>query len=166
MFDAGQRARARFPENQHMNIVDFCVPAIAVAYRGMAVSEAARLMHEHHVGSLIVVEERDSGKMPIGVLTDRDIVIAVVAKDLDARTIPVSEVMSTDVVAVREDDDIRDALGLMRRRGVRRAPVVTRGGALVGIVTLDDLLRMLVSQLDDLASAISTELSVEPILRT
>jgi CBS domain-containing protein len=131
----------------------------------MAVSAAARVMHEHHVGSLIIVEECDAGKMLIGGLTDRDIVIAVVAKDLDARTIPVSEVMSTDVVAVREDDDIKDALKLMRRRGVRRAPVVTRGGALAGMVTLDDLLRMLVSQLDDLANAISTELSVEPILR-
>jgi len=149
-----------------VDIRDLCVPAVSVAYRGMAVSDAARLMHEHHVGSLIVIEERESGKMPIGILTDRDIVISVVARDLDARTIPVSEVMSTDLVAVRDEDNITDALALMRRRGVRRAPVVTRGGVLVGIVTLDDLLRMLVGQLNDLADAISTELSVEPLARS
>ena len=149
-----------------VEIRGLCVPAFSVAYRGMAVSEAARLMHERHAGSLIVVEERESGKVPIGILTDRDIVISVVARDLDARTIPVSEVMSTDLVAVRDEDDIRDALALMRRRGVRRAPVVTRGGMLVGIVTLDDLLRMLVGQLNDLAGAISMELSVEPLARS
>jgi CBS domain-containing protein len=132
----------------------------------MAASEAARLMLEHHVGSLIVVEERGSGKIPVGILTDRDIVVAVVARDLDARTIPVSEVMSTDVVSVRDEDHVKDALKLMRRRGVRRAPVVTRSGMLVGIVTLDDLLRTLVGQLNDLAGAISTELSVESLARS
>ena len=69
------------------------------------------------------------------------------------------------MIAVRDEDGVKDALALMRRRGVRRAPVVTRGGVLVGIVTLDDLLRRLVEQLNDLAGAISTELSVEPIAR-
>jgi|SoiMethySBSTD1v2_1073268.scaffolds.fasta_scaffold136068_3 CBS domain-containing protein len=123
-------------------------------------------MHEHHVVSLIVIEERDSGKMPIGLLTDRISSLRLFARDLDARTIPVSEVMATDVVAVRDEDDMKDALGLMRRRGVRRAPVVTRSGMLVGIVTLDGLLRTLVGQLNDLAGAISTELSAEPVVRS
>ena len=123
-------------------------------------------MHEHHVVSLIVIEERDSGKMPIGLLTDRISSLRLFARDLDARTIPVSEVMATDVVAVRDEDDMKDALGLMRRRGVRRAPVVTRSGMLVGIVTLDGLLRTLVGQLNDLAGTISTELSAEPVVRS
>jgi CBS domain-containing protein len=118
-------------------------------------------MRDQHVGCLVVVEERDAGKLPIGMLTDRDIAVSVVAADLDARTIPVGEVMSTDVVAVREDDTIVDALALMRRRGVRRAPVVTRSGMLVGIVTLDDLLQIVVRQLDDLVGAISVELASE-----
>jgi CBS domain-containing protein len=149
-----------------MNISDICLPAVTVAYSGMAVSEAARVMREHHVGCLIVVEERESGKMPIGMLTDRDIVLAVVARDLDPRTVPVVEAMSTDVVAVRDDDTVKDVLALMRRRGVRRAPVVDRGGMLVGIVTLDDLLRVVAAQLDDLAAAISKELAVEPLVRS
>jgi CBS domain-containing protein len=69
--------------------------------------------------------------------------------------------MTEDVVAVRDDDSILDGLALMRRRGVRRAPVVTRAGTLVGILTLDDLLRMIVAQLDDLVAAISVEFDTE-----
>jgi CBS domain-containing protein len=144
-----------------MDVREVCKPVVVFAYRSMAPNEAARLMREHHVGSLVVVEERDTGKSPIGMLTDRDIAIAVVARDLDPRTLAVSEVMTTDVVSVRDDDSVLDALALMRRRGVRRVPVVTRAGLLVGIVTLDDLLRIVVAQLDDLVGAISGELAAE-----
>ena len=144
-----------------MDVREVCKPVVVFAYKGMALNEAARLMREHHVGSLVVVEERDAGKSPIGMLTDRDIAIAVVARDLDPRTLAVSEVMTTEVVSVRDDDSVLDALALMRRRGVRRVPVVTSAGLLVGIVTLDDLLRIVVAQLDDLVGAISGELAAE-----
>jgi CBS domain-containing protein len=144
-----------------MDVREVCKSVVVFAYKGMALNEAARLMREHHVGSLVVVEERDAGKSPIGMLTDRDIAIAVVARDLDPRTLAVSEVMTTEVVSVRDDDSVLDALALMRRRGVRRVPVVTRAGLLVGIVTLDDLLRIVVAQLDDLVGAISGELAAE-----
>lgn len=144
-----------------MDVREVCKQVVVFAYRSMALNEAARLMREHHVGSLVVVEERDAGKWPAGMLTDRDIVIAVVARDLDPRTLAVSEAMSTDVVSVRDDDSVLDAVALMRRRGVRRVPVVTRAGQLVGIVTLDDLLRIVVAQLDDLVAAISGELVAE-----
>jgi CBS domain-containing protein len=144
-----------------MDVRDICKPVVVFAYKSMPLNEAARLMRDNHVGSLVVVEERESGKMPIGMLTDRDITLSVVAKDLEARNLTVGEVMIEDIVAVREDDSIVDALALMRRRGVRRAPVVNRGGKLAGIVTLDDLLRMVVSQLDDLVAAISVELETE-----
>ena len=144
-----------------MDVREVCKQVVVFAYRSMALNEAARLMREHHVLSLVVVEERDAGKWPTGMLTDRDIVIAVVARDLDPRTLAVSEAMSTDVVSVRDDDSVLDAVALMRRRGVRRVPVVTRAGQLVGIVTLDDLLRIVVAQLDDLVAAISGELVAE-----
>jgi CBS domain-containing protein len=144
-----------------MDVRDICKPVVVFAYRSMPLNEAARLMREHHVGSLVVVEEKDTGKMPIGILTDRDITLSVVAKDLEARNLTVGEVMTEDVVAVRDDDSILDGLALMRRRGVRRAPVVTRAGTLVGILTLDDLLRMIVAQLDDLVAAISVEFDTE-----
>lgn len=144
-----------------MDVREVCKQVVVFAYRSMALNEAARLMRDHHVGSLVVVEERDAGKSPIGMLTDRDIAIGVVARDLDPRTLAVSEVMTTDVVSVRDDDSVLDVLALMRRRGVRRVPVVTRAGLLVGIVTLDDLLHIVVAQLDDLVAAISGELATE-----
>jgi CBS domain-containing protein len=144
-----------------MDIRDICKPVVVFGYKHMALNEAARLMRDHHVGSLVVIEERESGKMPIGMLTDRDITVSVVARDLDARILTVGEVMTPDVVAVRDDDSIVDALALMRRRGIRRAPVVTRAGVLAGIVTLDDLLRIVVAQLDDLVGSISVELDTE-----
>jgi len=127
----------------------------------MALKEAALLMREHHVGSLVVVEERDTGKSPIGMVIDRDIVIAVVAQDLDPRMLAVGEVTTTDVVSVRNDDSVPDASALMRRRGVRLVLLVTKAGLLVGIVTLDGLLRIVVAQLDDLVGAISGELVAE-----
>jgi CBS domain-containing protein len=144
-----------------MDVHEVCKPDVVVAYKSMAVSEAARLMRQRHVGSLIVVEEREGGKFPIGMLTDRDITVSVVARDLDARSLAVGEAMSTNIVAVREDDSMLDALALMRRRGVRRAPVVNRAGTLAGIVSLDALLRIAVAQLDDRVAAITAEFAVE-----
>jgi CBS domain-containing protein len=148
-----------------MTIHDICVPAVTVSHRGMPVSEAARVMEQRHVGCVIVVEERESGKRPVGMLTDRDIVLGVVARARDPRGVPVGEVMTPDVCAVRDDASVKDALVLMRRRGVRRAPVVDARGMLVGIVTLDDLLRLVAGQLNDLAATVSQELALEPFAR-
>jgi CBS domain-containing protein len=148
-----------------MNIGDICVPAVTVGYGAMTVSDAARIMEQQHVGCVIVIEEREMGKLPLGVLTDRDIVLNVVARGRDPRNMPIADAMSRDIFTVHDDDTVKDALVLMRRRGVRRAPVVNRSGMLVGIVTLDDLLRLVVSQLNDLAATVSQELALEAFTR-
>ncbi len=144
-----------------MGIGEICRKDVAVAYKPMVLSEAARVMRDRHVGCLVVVEETDRGRIPIGMLTDRDITVAVVACDLDARNITVGEVMNTNPATVREEDTLVDALRLMRRRGVRRLPVVTREGVLAGIVTLDDLLTSAARELGELAAAIRTEQAEE-----
>jgi CBS domain-containing protein len=120
-------------------------------------SEAARLMRNHHVGSIVVVQETDAGRVPIGMLTDRDIVIGVVAAEVDARTLSVGEVMSTDLVCVREQDSVFDALRAMRGRGIRRVPVTDAGGALAGILAVDDVLEIISEQLRDIVRAIGSE---------
>lgn len=140
-----------------MGVGEICSRKVAVAYKSMVLSEAARVMREQHVGSLVVVEETDRGRIPIGMLTDRDITVAVVAQDLDARNMSVGEVMSPDPVTVREEDAITEALRLMRRRGIRRIPVISAQGTLVGIVTIDDLLDILAGELGMLAGAIGSE---------
>jgi CBS domain-containing protein len=135
---------------------EVCTRIVVVAYRGMALSEAARLMREKHVGCLVVVEEDDPGRIVVGMLTDRDIVVSVVARDLDARQIPVSEAMSTDVVAEREEDSVLDVLELMRRRGVRRVPVTGAQGVLIGLVALDDLLQVMADEIRTMAASIGS----------
>lgn len=129
--------------------------------RDFVLSEAVRLMRGEHVGSIVIVDETDEGRMPVGVLTDRDIVVSVVAKDLDARNLSVGEVMSTDLVTVREQDTIFEALRLMRSRGVRRVPVTGVGGVLVGILAVDDVLEIVAEELREIVRAIATERSRE-----
>lgn len=116
---------------------------------------AAQLMRQHHVGALVVVDAAasDSGK-PVGIVTDRDMVVEVMAADLDYRTLTVGEIMGDKLVVAREGDDTLDTLKQMRASGVRRIPVVTEKGDLAGIVTVDDLLEIVAEELEDVVHAI------------
>jgi CBS domain-containing protein len=140
-----------------MNAGELCSRIVVFAERDMGLAEAARLMRDHHVGSLVVVDETAGRRVPVGMLTDRDIAVAVVAKDVDPRTLRVGEIMSGDPITVREQDGVLDALRLMRTRGVRRVPVTDAKGTLAGILALDDVLEAVAEQLGDLARAIASE---------
>jgi CBS domain-containing protein len=148
-----------------MNAGEICNREVVVAYKDMTLPEAARLMRDHHVGSLVVVVNRLSERVPVGMLTDRDLTIAVLAKDLDPRTLRVSEVMGSELYTLREQDSVTDALRLMRERGVRRLPVLTHSGALAGILTIDDVLDIVAEQLSDVVHAIERERARETRLR-
>jgi CBS domain-containing protein len=103
------------------------------------------------VGCIVVVEQGDGGRLPIGILTDRDIVMAVVAKDADAKTLRAGDVMTATVASVRESDTLYDVLSTMRSRGVRRVPVTGPHGTLAGILTLDDVLNALARRMPTVA---------------
>ena len=107
-----------------------------------SVGEAARLMREHHVGSVVIVEHDQSRMRPVGMITDRDIAVGVVAQRLDPERTPVIGVMGTGVVSIGESEGVERALSRMRAEGVRRLPVVDAEGALVGIVSADDLIEL------------------------
>ena len=139
-----------------MTAGELCSRTVVFAERDMGLVEAARLMRDHHVGALVVVDQADGKRVPVGVLTDRDIAVAVVAKEVDARTLRVGEVMSGEPITVREQDSVLDALRLMRARGVRRVPVTDAQGALVGILAADDVLEGIADELGDLARAIAS----------
>jgi CBS domain-containing protein len=134
-----------------------CTRIVTVAGRGMAVNEAALLMREHHVGCLVVVDDRGSVRLPVGVLTDRDIVTAVVAKNVGAGSLRVEDVMSTDPVCASEDASILDLLRIMRAKGLRRLPVTDARGGLIGLVTLDDLLGVIAEELRATVAAIEAQ---------
>jgi CBS domain-containing protein len=148
-------------ERGTMTVGEICNRVVTVAERATPLADAAKLMREHHVGSLVVVENRAGARVPVGILTDRDIVVAVVAGGVDPATLTAGDVMAGELLTVREQDSEFDALQLMRRRGVRRLPVVGADGALAGIVTVDDLLEIVAEQLDDVVRAITSEQAQE-----
>jgi len=149
-----------------MNVGEICNREVVVAYRDTRLVEAARLMREHHVGSLVIVIDRLSERVPVGVITDRDIVVAVVAKELDARALTVGDIINAGgALVVREQDGLPDALRLMREKGVRRVPVVTKSGALAGIVTIDDVLELVAEELRELVRTVGQERARETRVR-
>lgn len=144
---------------------DICTRNVSFATRDMTLAAAARQMREHHVGCLVVVDVADARRRVLGVLTDRDIVVEVVAPGIDPATLAVGDVMSAEPVTAREDDSLIDLMRLMRSHGVRRVPVVGAGDELVGIVTLDDVLTILAEELGLLVAAIDREGQRERQLR-
>ncbi|HLE24378.1 MAG TPA: CBS domain-containing protein [Thermodesulfobacteriota bacterium] len=103
------------------------------------VVKAAKLMEEKNVGSVVVVENRK----PVGILTDRDIAIRVVAKKADINSILVKDVMTKKIVTGRDNQRVAELAKVMHENGIRRVPIVDKKGMLSGIITLDDLLYMM-----------------------
>ena len=128
----------------------------------MMLAEAARLMHRHHVGSLVVVEERSpQERIVVGMLTDRDIAMAVAALERDPHAFRVGDTMSAEVATVRESDSVLDVLAMMRRKRVRRVPVTGAAGELIGLVALDDVLAIVAEQMQALGAAVGAAQSHE-----
>jgi signal-transduction protein with cAMP-binding, CBS, and nucleotidyltransferase domain len=135
---------------------EICNRVVTITYPSMAINEAARLMRERRVGCLISVEELSARQsVVVGVLTDRDIAMGVVAADRDPHGMRVGDVMTKDVVKVREEDSLLDVLAAMRRKGVRRVPVTGPQDVLVGILALDDVMAVLAQQMQAVAQAVS-----------
>lgn len=139
----------------------FCNRDVVVIRKDAAIPEAAGLMRNHHVGAIVVVEERDALVTPVGIVTDRDIVVEIIAKNLPLDAFTVGDVMSFDLLTAREDESINDTLRRMRVKGVRRVPVVDARGALMGILTVDDLLEVLAGEFMELFRIITHEMARE-----
>jgi CBS domain-containing protein len=140
-----------------MLLKEFCTPEVACCGPATTVQTAAMLMRQRHTGDIVVVDDAEQDKIPIGVLTDRDIVIEVLAKDLDPSVTTVRSVLRTPVVIAHENENVSEALERMRVHGVRRLPVVTSSGQLAGIVTLDDILQRISADIAALVDVVSRE---------
>jgi CBS domain-containing protein len=134
-----------------------CSRDVVAATRDTTVQEAARLMRRHHVGTVVVVEKQNGVSRPVGIVTDRDIVVEVNAVDLDPHALTVGDIMSSELASVNEEDGLMSALEVMRLKGVRRLPVTDMRGELVGIVSIDDLLEPLTRQVTELARIVGRE---------
>ncbi|HET9106543.1 MAG TPA: CBS domain-containing protein [Steroidobacteraceae bacterium] len=150
-----------------MDIGKICNRNVVTVREADELTRAARLMREQHIGYLVVVKPSliDGTSTPVGVITDRDIVVAVVAKDADPRTLKVGDVMTRQPAVVEEGTSVSTALQLMRRIGVRRLPVIGSAGILVGVLSLDDVLDSLAGELMDIAGSIRHEIRMEDALR-
>jgi CBS domain-containing protein len=141
-----------------MTIGEICNRNVVVAPKGEMVVDAAMRMRTSHVGALVVVENRNGRHVPIGIVTDRDIVIAAVAGDPDhINYLMLSDVMTSDLVTATEQDSIEAALKKMHEHGIRRLPIVDTAGTLVGILTLDDVLAYQTGQQGELVALVARE---------
>jgi CBS domain-containing protein len=131
------------------------------------IASAARLMRTSHIGFLIVCEQRPErrGRKVVGVLTDRDIVVAVIARDADPHSLEVGDVMTRNPLMVAEDCSIDATLGFMHGAGVRRVPVLDAKGELVGVLSLDDVVECIARQLMSVVGAYRDEQRAERIVR-
>jgi CBS domain-containing protein len=134
-----------------MSISEFCVRDVVCTTRSATIAKAAALMRQFHVGDVLVVDETDGRRIPVGIVTDRDIVIEVVATGVDPRLLKVGDLVQRPIVTITEDRSYGDTIRLMTVNGVRRMPVVDRTGNLVGIISVDDMLRQLAIPLAALA---------------
>jgi CBS domain-containing protein len=146
-----------------MLLNSFCMLDVARCSPRTTVLEAAHLMRRNHTGDLVVVDDDggDERLTPLGVITDRDIVVEVLAKGGDPATTLVSQVMRTPVVIANAQEDSSQVLERMRVHGVRRIPVVGDDGLLVGIVTVDDMLKRLAADAHMLTEIVSKEQNKE-----
>jgi len=140
-----------------MPVGDICIREVITATPDTTMLEAAQLMRENHVGDLLVLDPSKGSRVPVGIVTDRDIVVAVVAPDLDPTLITAGDVMSADLEMAYEDQGVFETIQQMRSAGVRRIPVVSKDGSLVGIVSIDDLVQLLAEEMTELAKLISRE---------
>lgn len=141
-----------------MTAGEFCNRQVVIARRDERLPEAARRIRDFHVGTLIVVDEQDGRRIPVGVLTDRDLVVSVLTGDgRDVDALVVGDVMTGEPVTAREDENLLDALKKMRSFGVRRLPIVNDRGGLEGILTFDDLIDLVAEELSDLTTLVARE---------
>jgi CBS domain-containing protein len=131
-----------------MPVADHCRHNPCTARPDESARVAARRMREANVGCLVVVDEESR---PVGMLSDRELVLRVLRRRRDPDAVVVGDVMTTPVETVRDVSPMLRAIRCMRREGVRRLPVVDREGKLLGIVALDDALQLISSELEGLA---------------
>lgn len=119
--------------------------------KNTSILQVAELMRSEHVGDLVVVELSRGEKIPIGIITDRDLVVDVMAMKIDPASLTAADIMSRKLVVADEAEQLEVVMERMRWSGIRRIPLVDSAGVLVGIVTLDDIVAKFASTLANVA---------------
>ena len=140
-----------------MKIGELCNREVVIASKDTKVIELASLMREHHVGDIVITKNEAGANKPIGIVTDRDLVVEIIAKEVPLSACNAGDIMSDELVTLSESEGMWEAIDLMRDKGIRRLPVVSESGALVGIVCVDDLHAYLTERMQSVVSLINRE---------
>lgn len=149
-----------------MKAGDICNQHVVTVSPEESIRAAAELMRQHHVGDVVVVERSGGDLAPLGILTDRDIVVEVVAENVGLDEVTVRDTMTDQLITANEDDDLLATLVKMREKGVRRLPVVDSKGQLVGILTADDVIGLVARELAEVWALIVRQQGREMELRS
>jgi CBS-domain-containing membrane protein len=156
----------RLLEKNKMSVGEICNREVVVIDRAASVYEAARMMRNHHVGSLVVVDVNSTTpKRPVGIVTDRDLVVEIMAKEVPESVLTTGDIIAPELLTAREADGVWETIMRMRAMGVRRLPVVDTGGNLSGMLTMDDLLKFIADELSDLVRLVRREQKREKDIR-
>ncbi len=148
-----------------MRVRNICNLAVTTALSSCSVRRAAALMREHHVGDVVIVEDSGGVQWPLGLVTDRDLVMETISTYGDPDTLTLGEIMSKPVYCLMEDEGVDHGLMRMRAAGVRRAPVIGTEGQLTGIVSVDDVIALLAERMGNLSALLDHERTRERDLR-
>jgi len=129
---------------------EFATTLVAVVEPDTSALVVAQLMRRHHIGALVVVDALDKNK-PVGIVTDRDLVLELMAEGLDPAVFTAGDIMSVDLIKAQPEMDAMDAVQLMKKYRLRRLVIVDKAGNLAGIVTIEDVLGLLTRELADLS---------------
>ena len=145
-----------------MRIGEICTRSVVTCGRDTSALELAQLMRDRHVGDVIVVDERES---PVGIVTDRDLVVQVMAKGVDPGLLRAGDLIAGELVTAVESEVVYDAIWHMRSKGVRRLPVVDEHNRLLGVVTADDVTKFLAAELTEVARIVPRQIKLEQAAR-
>ncbi len=143
-----------------MRAIDMSPPILATIDESARLIDAARMMREKGVGDVLIVRVSDSGTRPVGVITDRDIVVHALACDLNPEDLTVADLCTREPVMVDADADLADITTTMNIHGVRRV-LVTRDSEIAGVVTLDDVIDAMAQITNDLSEMLTRQLDNE-----
>ena len=122
-------------------------------------------MRNHHVGDVIVVDRKDNKLVPVGIVTDRDLVVQVIAQAVAPAGLAARDLMNEDLVTAEENEDVYDAIWHMRSKGIRRLPVVDAHKFLIGVLTVDDVVEFLAEELAQVARIVPRQIKLEGAAR-
>ena len=144
-----------------MTAGEYCNREVVITEKNSSATDAAILMRQHHVGDLVVVEKRRDKTLPVGIITDRDLVIEVLAQKVDPDALSVQDIMCPTLLTVNEQETLLDTLELMKKKGVRRIIVVDEQGCLQGLLTADDTVELIAEAMNNLTSLVKQEITRE-----